>query len=95
MGLFVCLYMECFINDVFTEFGLLKHCLNALSLFYGRKTHNAELNELRSYYGLIFLSVYELSQVKSSHLYLYSAFNNTNCVKATAQYQNGKIVSIM
>ncbi len=29
---------------------------------------------------------------KSSHLYLYSAFNNTNCVKATAQYQNGKIV---
>ncbi len=35
------------------------------------------------------------SQVKSSHLYLYSAFNNTNCDKATAQYQNGKIVSIM
>ncbi len=34
-------------------------------------------------------------QVKSSHLYLYSDFNNTNCVKATAQYQNGKIVSIM
>ncbi len=25
--------------------------------------------------------------LKSSHLYLYSAFNNTNCVKATAQYQ--------
>ncbi len=36
-----------------------------------------------------------LYQVKSSHLYLYSAFNNTNCDKATAQYQNGKIVSIM
>ncbi len=36
-----------------------------------------------------------VGQVKSSHLYLYSAFNNTNCVKATAQYQNGKIVSIM
>ncbi len=34
------------------------------------------------------------SQVKSSHLYLYSAFNNTNCNKATAQYQNRKIVSI-
>ncbi len=31
-------------------------------------------------------------QVKSSHLYLYSAFNNTNCVKAAAQYQNRKIV---
>ncbi len=29
--------------------------------------------------------------VKSSHLYLYSAFNNTNCVKATAQYQNRNI----
>ncbi len=28
--------------------------------------------------------------VKSSHLYLYSAFNNTNCDKATAQYQNAK-----
>ncbi len=32
-------------------------------------------------------------QVKSSHLYLYSAFNNANCVKATAQYQNRKIVN--
>ncbi len=31
-----------------------------------------------------------VSQVKSSHLYLYSAFNNTNCDKATAQYQNGE-----
>ncbi len=37
-------------------------------------------------YGLVFC------QVKSSYLYLYSAFNNTNCVKATAQYQNRKIV---
>ncbi len=36
-----------------------------------------------------------VNKVKSSHLYLYSAFNNTNCDKATAQYQNGKIVSIM
>ncbi len=34
-----------------------------------------------------------MDEVKSSHLYLYSAFNNTNCVKATAQYQNRKIVS--
>ncbi len=31
-------------------------------------------------------------KVKSSHLYLYRAFNNTNCNKATAQYQNRKIV---
>ncbi len=42
------------------------------------------------------VTVYNIKgQVKSSHLYLYSAFNNTNCDKATAQYQNGKIVSIM
>ncbi len=26
------------------------------------------------------------ADVKSSHLYLYRAFSNTNCVKATAQY---------
>ncbi len=25
--------------------------------------------------------------VKSSHLYLYSAFNNTDCAKAALQYQ--------
>ncbi len=30
---------------------------------------------------------------QSRHLYLYSAFNNTICVKATSQYQNS--VSIM
>ncbi len=30
---------------------------------------------------------------KSSHLYLYSSFNNTNCVKATTLYQNS--VSLM
>ncbi len=29
---------------------------------------------------------------KSSHLYLYGAFNKINCVKATAQYQNRTIV---
>ncbi len=43
----------------------------------------------------LFVRRNENTQVKSSHLYLYSAFNNTNCVKATAQYQNRKIVSIM
>ncbi len=31
---------------------------------------------------------------ESSHLYLYSAFNNTNCVKATAQYQNRNIFEL-
>ncbi len=35
---------------------------------------------------------HKTKKVKSSHLYLYSTFNNTNCVKATAQYQNRKIV---
>ncbi len=42
--------------------------------------------------GLLFSRLAQ--RVKSSHLYLYSAFNNTNCDKATAQYQNGKIVSM-
>ncbi len=32
------------------------------------------------------------AELKTSHLYLYSAFNNTNCVKTTAQYRNRKIV---
>ncbi len=40
-----------------------------------------------------FCSWAQLLTVKSSHLYLYSAFNNTNCVKATAQYQNRNILS--
>ncbi len=33
-----------------------------------------------------------LGQGKSSHLYLYSAFNNIDCVKAALQYSTGKIV---
>ncbi len=37
----------------------------------------------------------EINSLKgSSHLYLYSAFNNTKCVKATAQYQHMKIVCL-
>ncbi len=32
----------------------------------------------------------QLSQVKSSHLYLYSAFNNTNCNKALHNIKIGK-----
>ncbi len=36
----------------------------------------------------IHLFVLACSVSKSSHLYLYSALNNTNCNKATAQYQN-------
>ncbi len=31
------------------------------------------------------------SQVKSSHLYLYSAFNNTNCNKALHNIKIGKL----
>ncbi len=31
------------------------------------------------------------SQVKSSHLYLYSAFNNTNCNKALHNIKIGKM----
>ncbi len=33
----------------------------------------------------------DVSQVKSSHLYLYSAFNNTNCNKALHNIKIGKL----
>ncbi len=39
-------------------------------------------------------NIQQLRHVKSSHLYLYSAFNNTNCVKVTAQYQNRKVFDL-
>jgi len=29
---------------------------------------------------------HSLSQVKSSHIYLYSAFHNTDCIKAASQW---------
>jgi len=29
--------------------------------------------------------LFEKSQVKSSHIYLYSAFHNTDCIKAASQ----------
>ncbi len=37
----------------------------------------------------------QLSQVKSSHLYLYSAFNNTDCVKALNSIKLEDRVSVM
>ncbi len=41
------------------------------------------------------LFIYCTKATRTSQLYLYSAFTYTNCNKATAQYQNRKIVSIM
>ncbi len=38
---------------------------------------------------------YMSSQVKSSHLYLYSAFNNTDCVKALNSIKLEDRVSVM
>ncbi len=35
------------------------------------------------------------SQVKSNHLYLYSAFNNTDCVKALNSIKFEDSVSVM
>ncbi len=35
----------------------------------------------------------DVCQVKSSHLYLYSAFNNTNCNKALHNIKIGKFVN--
>ncbi len=39
------------------------------------------------------LGVGSPGQVKSSHLYLYSAFNNTNCNKALHNIKIGKFVN--
>ncbi len=39
------------------------------------------------------LPVTSSGQVKSSHLYLYSAFNNTNCNKALHNIKIGKFVN--
>jgi len=33
-------------------------------------------------------------QVKSSQIYLYSAFHNTNCIKAASQYQSRQLNSV-
>ncbi len=87
----------------------IKHCIDFKILLMTYKALNGlapqYLSELLSHYipsrplrsqnsGHLIIPRIS-SQVKSSHLYLYSAFNNTNCDKATAQYQNGKIVLIM
>ncbi len=73
-----------------TLFGLPK--VDAIRNHWLRFVYNSTAQHSNAFYGRQFC---KHSQVKSSHLYLYSAFNNTNCDKATAQYQNGKIVSIM
>ncbi len=39
---------------------------------------------------LHFVRHFAFCQVKSNHLYLYSAFNNTDCVKATFNIKIGK-----
>ncbi len=41
------------------------------------------------------LNTHTASQVKSSHLYLYSAFNNTDCVKALNSIKLEDRVSVM
>jgi len=35
-----------------------------------------------------------MSQVKSSQIYLYSAFHNTDCIKAASQYQSRQLNSV-
>ncbi len=42
---------------------------------------------------IVSFDVHKSSQVKSSHLYLYSAFNNTNCNKALHNIKIGKFVN--
>jgi len=38
-----------------------------------------------TYVFLVVPFVLQPSQVKSSHIYLYSAFHNTDCIKAASQ----------
>ncbi len=49
--------------------------------------------EVRSLPSPLSLQAHSTSQVKSSHLYLYSAFNNTNCNKALHNIKIGKFVN--
>ncbi len=42
-----------------------------------------------TFFHVYFIFLYN-EVVKLSHLYLYRAFNNTDCVKAALQYQIGK-----
>ncbi len=72
-----------------------KHMLNwshyciMLVLCNGPKKDAHVYNEqLGVYFPPQASSLVKSSQLKSSHLYLYSAFHNTNCIKATAQYQH-------
>ncbi len=44
---------------------------------------------------LVNFAILGTSQVKSSHLYLYSAFNNTDCVKALNSIKLEDRVSVM
>ncbi len=43
--------------------------------------------------NIMWLKTVNSCQVKSSHLYLYSAFNNTNCNKALHNIKIGKFVN--
>ncbi len=56
----------------------------------GRLTYCSYLGSSTVDYAITDL---DQSQVKSSHLYLYSAFNNTNCNKALHNIKIGKFVN--
>ncbi len=60
-----------------------------LSTAFDTINHNILLNRLENFVGI------SGSQVKSSHLYLYSAFNNTDCVKALNSIKLEDRVSVM
>ncbi len=46
-----------------------------------------QTNKTRNPQPILMVLLFMPFTVKSSHLYLYSAFNNTDCVKAALQYQ--------
>ncbi len=78
-----------------SEFTFLSLSSTACSVFSVRSLNMGVMLKSRSLqcnlFQLEYVSVYYVS-VKTRHIYLYSAFNNTNCVKATTQYQHRKIV---
>jgi len=43
---------------------------------------------------ILILLNWHYSQVKSSQIYLYSAFHNTNCIKVASQYQSRQLNNV-
>ncbi len=74
------------------------HALLSARASWGESTSRSVLLEKRAASrkdrpGVLYRTPPSYCQVKSSHLYLYSAFNNTNCNKALHNIKIGKFVN--